>query len=329
MKKHIVLLAFIALAFNAAAQAPFKKTNKGSLYQIYTPNTGTKIKLDDIITFQVVQKTDKDSVLFSSYTAGSPMQVKIQEEGDLMDIFPLLTAKDSALVKINTDSVFKGNDARRPPFLPKGSFVSFIIKVERVQSLDEAIAERRTLMESYAAKETADREKYIADNKMVLKTTPSGLKYNITAPSIKRKPIIGDSVWVNYTGRTLDGKVFDSSVEADAKKGGLNQPGRTYEPINFKVGTGMVIPGWDEGLLLLGEGSKATFVIPSNLAYADRGAGEDIKPFSTLIFDVQLVKVKPGKKPVVAKAGLKKSTTTAKKTTTVKKTTTTSTKKKS
>lgn len=327
MKKYIALLPFIALAINAAAQAPFKKTSKGSLYEIYTPNAGTKIKMDDIVTFHVVQKTDKDSILFSSYANGSAMQVKVQPQGDLMDVLPLLTVKDSALVKMSVDTLFKGSEARIPAFLSKGSFVSFIIKIERVQSLDEAIAERKVLIESYAAKETADREKYIADKKMVLKTTPSGLKYNITVPSIKRKPIIGDSVWVNYTGRTLDGKVFDSSVEADAKKAGLNQPGRAYEPINFKLGTGMVIPGWDEGIALLGEGAKATFVIPSNLAYADRGAGEDIKPFNTLIFDVQLVKVKPAKKATVAKAGVKQ--TTAKKTTTVKKTTTTAAKKKS
>jgi FKBP-type peptidyl-prolyl cis-trans isomerase FkpA len=322
MRKNILFLALIALAVNAAAQAPFKKTAAGNLYQIYTPNTGTKIKLDDIVTFHVIQKTDKDSILFSSYKAGSPMQVKIQAAGDLMDVFPLLAEKDSALVKINTDSVFKANEDRRPPFLPKGSYVSFVLKVERVQSLDEAIAERKAMMDGFATQETADRAKYITDNKLVLKTTASGLKYKINLPTIKRKPLVGDSVMVNYTGRTLDGKVFDSSVEADAIKAGLNQPGRHYEPIAFKVGTGMVIPGWDEGLLLLNEGSKATFVIPSNLGYGDRGQGEDIKPYSTLVFDVQLVKVVPGKKkPVVAKAGVKKLTTTAKKTTTVKKTT--------
>jgi FKBP-type peptidyl-prolyl cis-trans isomerase len=208
--------------------------------------------------------------------------------------------------------------------LPKGSFITCLIKVEKVQSLDEAIAERKTMLDGLAAKETADMNKYIADKGLTLTTTASGLKYKITTPSIKRKPVAGDSVQVNYTGRTVEGKVFDSSIEADAKAGGLVQPGRTYEPIAFRVGQGMVIPGWDEGLLLLGEGAKATFVIPSKLAYGERGAGEDIKPFNTLIFDVQLMKVIPGKKPLAKKAPVKKSTSTAKKTvtsTTVKKTT--------
>lgn len=319
MKRYILFLATIALAINANAQATVKVTANGTQLQILTTSNGRKVKLDDIITFHVIQKTAKDSLLYSSYTAGKPVQVKVQPQGDLMDIFPLLAEKDSALVKISTDTIFKNNEAQRPPFLPKGSFISCILKIEKVQSLDEAIAERQALLDGMAAKETADMNKYIADKGLALTTTVSGLKYRITAPSIKRKPVAGDSVMVNYTGRTVEGKVFDSSIEADAKAGGLVQPGRTYEPIAFRVGQGMVIPGWDEGLLLLGEGAKATFVIPSKLAYGDRGAGEDIKPFNTLIFDVQLVKVIP--KPVAKKPIAKKSTTTAKKTTTTKSTT--------
>jgi hypothetical protein len=124
----------------------------------------------------------------------------------------------------------------------------------------------------------------------------------------------GDTVYVNYTGRTLDGKVFDSSIEAEAKKGGLEQPGRVYEPISFALGEGRVIPGWEQGLLLVNEGAKATFIIPSDLAYGPQGAGADIKPFSTLIFDLELVKVKkpakptatPVKKPAPAKPAVKK-----------------------
>ena len=111
---------------------------------------------------------------------------------------------------------------------------------------------------------------------------------------------------VNYAGRTLDDKVFDSSIAAVAQASGLNQPGRTYEPIQVIVGTGGVIPGWDEGLLLLNEGTKATFVIPSALAYGAQGAGDDIKPYNTLVFDVEVVKLKPIKHPLAKKPLAKK-----------------------
>lgn len=299
--KYITFFLALAITVSAKAQT-LQHTEKGALYQIFTHNPGDKIKLNDIVTFQFIQKTDKDSVLFSTYAAGHPVQAQVtasQNVGDLMEIFPLLAVKDSAFVKVPADSIFKGHEDQRPPFLPKGSYLKFTLKIERVQSLNDAIAERNATIEKMKAGELANANKYIADHKLVLKTTPSGLKYAITKPSLKRKPLKGDTVLVNYIGHTTDGKLFDTSIESVAKEGGLNQPGRPYEPIEVVLGTGRVIPGWDEGLLLLNEGAKATFVIPSSLAYGSQGQG-DIPPFSTLIFDVELVKVKPTKHAVTA-----------------------------
>jgi FKBP-type peptidyl-prolyl cis-trans isomerase FkpA len=319
--KYILFFLGLAIAVKTNAQTDFQHTPKGAAYQIFTHNTGDKIKLNDVITFQFIQKTDKDSVLFSTYAAGHPVQAQIaasQNVGDLMEVFPLLTVKDSAIVRVPTDSIFKGHEDQRPPFFPKGSYLNFTLKIEKVQSLNDAIAERNAAIEKVKAAEVADAAKYITDHKLVVKTTPTGLKYVVTTASVKRKPLKGDTVMVNYTGRTLDDKVFDSSIESIAKGANLQQQGRTYEPIQVIVGTGGVIPGWDEGLLLLNEGSKATFIIPSSLAYGDKGAGDDIKPFNTLVFDVELVKVKPIKhtapKPAVKKP-LHKKKVVAKKTT--------------
>ncbi|GGB23332.1 MULTISPECIES: FKBP-type peptidyl-prolyl cis-trans isomerase [Mucilaginibacter] len=322
MKKHIfsfLLPALSALALNAGAQTVgLQKTAKGALYQIYTANPGNKAKINDVLTFNFIQKTDKDSVLFSSYKAGHPVQAQVQASqnvGDLMEIFPLLAAKDSALVKIPTDSVFVGHEEARPPFLPKGSFLTFILKIEKVQSLNDAIAERNAGLEKLKQAETADRESYITAHGLKPVTTASGLKYVITSPTTKRKPLNGDTVLVNYTGKLLNGKLFDTSIEANAKAAGIQQPGRPYEPISVVLGEHRVISGWDEGLLLLNEGSKATFIIPSNLAYGERPYGSEIPGYSTLVFDIELVKVKPGKhaavtpKPAAGKAPLKKAGT--------------------
>ncbi|MDN3550364.1 FKBP-type peptidyl-prolyl cis-trans isomerase [Mucilaginibacter aquaedulcis] len=314
MKKaiYILLPALSLLTLGAYAQAPtprpnMQPTGKGAFYQLFTNNTGEKIKLNDVITFNFIQKTDKDSILYSTYKAGKPVQAQIQPSqnvGDLMDVFPLLTVKDSALVKVPTDSVFKGHEESRPPFFPKGSYLTFILKIEKVQSLNDAIAEKKAEGQKLKDAEAASAGSYITSHKLTPVTTASGLKYMVTRPSVKRKPLAGDTVLVNYTGRTLSGKVFDSSVETEAKGAGLDQPGRKYEPISVVLGQGQVIPGWDEGLLLLNEGSKATLIVPSSLAYGDRGAGEDIAPYSTLLFDVELVKVKPGKHAVAPKTGI-------------------------
>jgi FKBP-type peptidyl-prolyl cis-trans isomerase len=286
-----------------------------------TNNPGDKIKLNDVITFDVIQKTEKDSVLFSTYAIGHTAKVQVQPSqniGDIMDVFPLLAAQDSAYIKVPTDSIFIGHETERPAFLPKGSFIIYTLKIRRIQSLNDAMAERNKAIDSLRNAESVNAAKYIADNKLVLTTTPSGLKYAITQPSIKHKPLKGDTLFVNYTGRTLDGKVFDSSIADEAKKAGLDQPGRTYEPLKFVIGTDPIIEGWNEGLLLMPEGSKAILVIPSKLAYGDQGSGDAIAPFSTLVFNVELVKVKrmkhavatPAKKPVAKKHT---TTTTTKK----------------
>lgn len=309
MKYFICFLA-LTLTFGAKAQTELQRTPKGAMYQIFTHNPGEKIKLNDIVTFQCIQKTDKDSVLASTYVIGHPVRTQVtasQNVADLTEIFPLLAVNDSAFVKVPTDSIFKGHEDQRPPFFPKGSYLDVILKIEKVQSLNDAIAERNAAMEKMKTAELADANKYIANHMLVLKTTASGLKYMITKASVKRKPLKGDTVLVNYTGRTTDGKIFDSNIADVAQLAGLNQPGRTYEPIQVVVGNGRVIPGWDEGLLLLNEGAKARFVIPSSLAYGGQGQG-DIAPFSTLIFDVELVKVKPIKHAAtVSKAPVKKT----------------------
>jgi FKBP-type peptidyl-prolyl cis-trans isomerase FkpA len=320
MKKLVLIaLLYLGVGIQANAQDNFVHTPKGDLVKILTTNTGAKIKLNDVITFDVVQKTEKDSVLFSSYTMGHPLKIQVQASenaGDLMDVVTLLAEKDSAFVKVPSDSIFKTHEDQRPPFIAKGSNLLFTVKIIKIQSLQDAMAERNADLDKLKADEITARNKYIADDKLVVKTTPSGLKYLITKPSVKHKPLPGDTLLVNYTGRTLDGKVFDSSIQTEAQKAGLNQPGRNYQPLQVIVGAGTVIKGWDEGLLLLNEGSKAKLIIPSDLGYGADGQGADIPPYSTLIFDVELVKIKPIKhtpaKPVT-KTPVKHTTAAKKK----------------
>ncbi|MBT8316203.1 MAG: peptidylprolyl isomerase [Lutibacter sp.] len=109
--------------------------------------------------------------------------------------------------------------------------------------------------------------------------TPSGLRYKILQEGNGAKAEKGKTVSVHYKGQLLDGNVFDSSYSRK-------------QPIDFQLGVGQVISGWDEGIQLLKVGDKARFVIPSNLAYGSRGAGGVIPPDATLIFDVELMDVK-------------------------------------
>ncbi|MFC2355504.1 MAG: peptidylprolyl isomerase [Capnocytophaga ochracea] len=129
------------------------------------------------------------------------------------------------------------------------------------------LAEEKRKAEEAFTKEVVDFEK-----------TNSGLYYQITHKGNGKKAEAGQKVAVHYTGMLLDKTVFDSSY-------------RRKEPLQFTVGVGQVIAGWDEGILLLHEGDKARLVIPSELAYGSRGAGGVIPPNAPLIFDVELVSV--------------------------------------
>ncbi len=107
--------------------------------------------------------------------------------------------------------------------------------------------------------------------------TSSGLQYEVLTAGTGEKPKATSKVTTHYTGSTLDGKVFDSSVSRG-------------QPLSF--GLNQVIPGWTEGLQLMPVGSKYKFYIPSNLAYGDRGAGGDIPGGATLVFEVELLEFK-------------------------------------
>lgn len=119
---------------------------------------------------------------------------------------------------------------------------------------------------------------FLAENtkKEGVVTTASGLQYEVLKPGDGAKPSATDNVTVHYEGKTLDGKVFDSSY----KRG---------SPATFPLNR--VIAGWTEGVQLMQEGAKYRFYIPSNLAYGERGAGTDIGPNETLIFDVELIAI--------------------------------------
>ena len=126
-------------------------------------------------------------------------------------------------------------------------------------------------------KENLLKEKMLIDElSKDFDVTPSGLRYQIINPGNGDSPKKGDTVKVHYKGMLLDETVFDSSY-------------KRAQPIEFNVGIGQVIKGWDEGIMLLKKGDKAKFIIPSDLAYGEAGAGGVIPPNATLIFEVELL----------------------------------------
>ncbi|MGO4709491.1 peptidylprolyl isomerase [Chryseobacterium sp. 2TAF14] len=129
-----------------------------------------------------------------------------------------------------------------------------------------------------AEKAESEAKKALEELKAGMQVTESGLYYKITKKTEGKAPKAGDNVQVHYAGKLTNGTEFDSSFKRN-------------EPLEFPVGTGRVIKGWDEGILLLKEGETATLLIPPAMGYGERGAGGVIPPNAWLIFDVELVKV--------------------------------------
>ena len=165
------------------------------------------------------------------------------------------------------------------------------------QSVSDVLADKTPAMTNREAqellndyfqkKQKEEAEKAIAECKVFLEangkregvtTTKSGLQYEVLTPGKgERSPKATDTVVCHYEGRLVSGKVFDSSYER-------NQPA--------EFGLNQVIPGWTEGLQLMSEGAKFRFYIPYLLGYGEQGAGPSIPPYSTLVFDVELISVK-------------------------------------
>lgn len=157
-----------------------------------------------------------------------------------------------------------------------------IIRVGEAAEKFNAVEAFRTFEGSRAKREAEEkaRQKALLDTVAAgYDETTSGLRYQILQKGNGKKATKGAMVSVHYKGQLLDGTVFDSSY-------------KRKQPIDFAIGVGQVIAGWDEGIQLLNVGDKARLVIPSHLAYGESGAGGVIPPNATLIFDVELMNVK-------------------------------------
>ncbi len=165
----------------------------------------------------------------------------------------------------------------------------------------ELIEKQTAATKAAGEKNAAEGEKFLAENKKKegVKTTESGLQYKVLKEGAGESPKATDMVVTNYKGTLLDGTEFDSSYKRN-------------EPATFPVNR--VIKGWTEALLMMKPGSKYQLFIPASLAYGERGAGRDIGPNSTLIFEVELVSIKapdPTPTPPPPGAAIKPSTAPA------------------
>jgi FKBP-type peptidyl-prolyl cis-trans isomerase len=279
-KNNLLLVASLGLlAASCGSGSGPRKTPGGIDYTIDQKGKGEKLKEGDTVLMHFSTYLN-DSLLMDSRKerAGTPITIvitKSKDKLDLMDGFVELSEGDSATFVLPVDSL-----PQMPMFAKKGDKMRIAFRVDSKYSKSKQ-----------NAKEEKEIKEYIDKNKLSTTKTSSGVYIAVTQEGTGDKPKTGDIVSVNYTGKLLDGTMFDSNQDTTLR------PGMPLQPLTFPVGQGRVIPGWDEGIAQLKKGSKATLVIPSSLAYGVDGSPPMIKPNSVLVFTVELLDVKPAETP--------------------------------
>lgn len=261
-KSVAVLLATFALGITAVAQTPSTaaKPKTGTAATTHKKTTGTTAKKPAAAKPSTETTTLKDQREKASYGVGWNLGSSLRQQ--FVDVDPEVIMKG-----------FRDGFTGATPLISEQDMKNAVMDLQR--QVREA---QQARMNQAGEKNKTEGPAFLAANKTKpgVVTLPSGLQYKILKEGTGPKPTATDTVTVNYRGTLLDGTEFDSSY----KRG---------EPATFPVNR--VIKGWTEALQLMPVGSKWELYIPADLAYGAAGAGGDIGPNATLIFDVELLSI--------------------------------------
>ncbi len=279
---NIRIFSILALATILASCNQFKMTTTeaGDRFILHHDEAGENMKEGDIVTLELVIKSETDSVFKDTYKDGQPIEVDVRSggfKGSFENALFNFSKGDSATVMVKADSLFSRIQQPLPPGVTPNSDLKFIVKVKNVLTA----AEFAKAQDAKGQDEQKIVNDFAAKNYQNATKTETGMYHLVQSAGAGATPARGDTVVVNYKGTFLDGKTFDQS-----------NPGQPFE---FPVGMGYVIRGWDEGLLMMKKGEKAKFLMPSSMAYGPRGAGNAIPAYSPLQFDIELVDIKKQK----------------------------------
>ncbi|SHO61811.1 FKBP-type peptidyl-prolyl cis-trans isomerase [Algoriphagus zhangzhouensis] len=306
MKNKKSLLAALVLLSGASVMSSCNKTKvteKDGIEYTYIKEGSQKPANGEFLLYHLDIVNADDSVIYTTSTQPVPGYVmandSIPVNNGMDEIFLGLRKGDSINFESTAQVIFGPNF---PPFLNAEDQLKI-----RIGAID--IMTQEALMDYFSKAEEAENakraeraktllvedgkkiEEYASANGLDVQKTENGLYYVIETPGSGDEVTPGTTMYVNYAGYLIDGTLFDTSYEQIAKDNDRFNPQRDYEPLPVNVGMGQVIPGWDEGLLLLKKGSKAKFLIPSPLGYGENGAGGLIGPNSILVFDVEVTDV--------------------------------------
>ncbi|MBN1597416.1 MAG: FKBP-type peptidyl-prolyl cis-trans isomerase [Bacteroidales bacterium] len=282
----VTVLALLTACTKESKYAGYNESPKGFHYKLLSiGESDEKIKEGDFVTADISYLTLKDSVFFEGRRKINLVQPAYT--GAIEDCFKMLRNNESASFILTAEPFFKNTlQSDLPPFLKEDDDFKVNITVIDIQTEDEFEKEKQAFLNwinDFGDFEKVILEQFINEEKINASPSSSGL---IMLPLVKgnEKTIEpGDTITINYEGRFLNGKFFDSTV-------------RRNQPFQFIYGTEwQVIKGLEEGLGKMHEGEKALFILPSELAFGQEGSSTGIiPPFTSLIFEVEIVQISKG-----------------------------------
>jgi len=278
MNKYLFFSVSVALLFMACGGGSgFKKTTSGFEYNMLNDAEGRTVKMGDFLTLNMSFATLSDSSLFNTFSNKEPLNFKLQESlfnGAINEGLMMMSAGDSAQFLVPASKVYGD---QLPEFLKAEDKLKYTVSLIKVSSAAE---QQKELEESLAKQRGIDDKAinaYLQQKELKAEKTETGLYYVVNKKGNGEFPKPGQKVKVHYTGTLLNGEQFDSSKD----------PGR--EEFEFPLGQGRVIKGWDEGIPKFSKGGSGILLIPSELAYGNRGAGPKIPANSPLVFEIELL----------------------------------------
>lgn len=257
----------------------YKTLENGLKYKLLVENKDApKGEIKDIYIVSMRYSTLDDSIIYDNKNIRLQFNTPTHDGGCLEDALSLLHVGDSGSFIIDAEGfyVFTRKMAL-PGFLKEGDKLKFDIKLKEIIRFSDFQLDKKTILSENSKEESVLLDAYLKRTNVTVAPSSSGLYYIEKKKGIGPKPVPGKRVWVHYLGYFIDGKLFDNSYERGA-------------PFVFRYGNAEVIQGWEEGLSQMAQGGSALLVIPSHLAYGDNGKGK-IPAFSTLIFEIELIKV--------------------------------------
>jgi FKBP-type peptidyl-prolyl cis-trans isomerase len=306
MKNFLVL--FLSVLLFASCSSDSRETASGQKFTVVRKGDGVAIDSGKFLIMNFLFKDGKDSIWNDTRKSGIPLIMQKQgilRPGDrVLEVINMLSKGDSVSFQVPAKEIFSKSFRQPvPPGVDSLSNFTFIIGVtsamdrEQFQKFQqELVAKQNEKMlnqkKEQLGKDTVIIDQYLADKGIKATKTASGLRYIVTKPGKGENVKDGQTVKVDYAGYLLNGKYFDTSFEPIAKEKGLHQEGKTYAPIEFRMGPGSVIEGWGEMLKLMNKGSQVTVYIPSTLAYGNQKRSNEIIENTILVFDMTLVDFK-------------------------------------